>query len=84
MHEHEHCQDLLRELCDYVDGTAAEAVCAEIERHLEDCPNCRCVVDTLRKTISLYQAQEGAVQLPKDVHQRLVQQLHLEDLIPGD
>jgi predicted anti-sigma-YlaC factor YlaD len=84
MHEHENCQDLLGELCDYVDGTAAEAVCAEIERHLKECPKCRCVVDTLRKTISLYQTQEGAVRLPEDVHRRLVHQLHLEDLIPDD
>ena len=84
MHEQGHCQDLLRELCDYIDGTASETLCAEIERHLEDCPNCRCVVDTLRKTISLYQAQEGAVSLPEDVHRRLVRQLDLEDLIPGE
>ena len=48
------CEHLLADLSDYLDGEAAASTCAEIERHLGDCPDCRVVVDTLRKTISLY------------------------------
>ncbi|HAJ35887.1 MAG TPA: hypothetical protein DCL15_09355 [Chloroflexi bacterium] len=51
---HTNCEHLLADLSDYIDGEAADAVCAEIERHLADCADCRAVVDTLRKTIYLY------------------------------
>lgn len=48
------CRHLLSDLSDYLDGEAAAEVCAEIERHLAECIDCRAVVDTLRKTIYLY------------------------------
>lgn len=51
---HGDCKHLLADLSDYLDGEAAAEVCAEIERHLADCADCRAVVDTLRKTIHLY------------------------------
>ncbi|MFO7632750.1 MAG: zf-HC2 domain-containing protein [Caldilinea sp.] len=51
---HGDCKHLLADLSDYLDGEAAAEVCAEIERHLADCADCRAVVDTLRKTVYLY------------------------------
>ena len=48
------CHHLLGDLSDYVEGEASAAICAEIERHLADCDNCRVVVDTLRQTVKLY------------------------------
>ncbi len=51
------CGNLLGELSAYLDGDAAPEICAEIERHLRDCEDCRVVVDTVRKTISLYHTQ---------------------------
>lgn len=48
------CRHLLAGLSDYLNGEAAAEVCAEIERHLAECADCRVVVDTLRKTIYLY------------------------------
>ena len=47
------CRHLLGQLADYVDGEASQALCQEIERHLSGCENCRVVVDTLRKTVTL-------------------------------
>ena len=41
------CRHLLGDLSDYLDGQASTELCAEIERHLEDCANCRVVIDTL-------------------------------------
>jgi predicted anti-sigma-YlaC factor YlaD len=84
MPDHDTCHNLLDGLCDYLDGTAAETLCAQIERHMQQCPDCRIVVDTLRKTISLYQIQEADVDLPNEVHERLVQHLQLDDLLKGD
>ena len=55
-YEHSQCQELLGQVSDYVDGELEDALCAEIEAHLADCPDCRVMVDTLRRTISLYHA----------------------------
>jgi hypothetical protein len=48
------CEDLLKLLNEYVDGTAEVSLCAEFERHLAGCNPCQVVVDNIRKTIRLY------------------------------
>ena len=80
-HEHSECKNLLISLSDYIDGEANEALCLEIERHLAGCRNCRVVVDTLRKTVSLYQATSDPVELPAGVRERLYHTLNLENYI---
>ncbi len=76
------CQDLLGSLSEYVDGTAQETLCAEIERHLAECDNCRVVVDTLRKTIYLVHSLDALGEpLPEDVRTRLFHKLNLEDYL---
>jgi anti-sigma factor RsiW len=78
-----HCESLLGSLSDYVDGTARAELCREIERHLADCDNCRIVVDTLKKTVSLYQTT-SATEIPADVRERLFIRLDLDDFLKQD
>ena len=75
-HDHAACRDLLDQISDYVDGELGAALCTELEAHLADCPNCRVMVDTVRRTITLYHAQ-AATQLPSDVEDRLFKVLKL-------
>ena len=82
-HDHSKCQSLLSSLSDYVDGTLRQELCEEIEQHVSDCQNCRIVVDTLSKTVALYQTQ-GQDPLPGDVQERLYKVLNLESLIGPD
>jgi predicted anti-sigma-YlaC factor YlaD len=79
--DQETCHALLDSLSDYVDGSAGEQICAEIERHLEGCENCRIVVDTLRKTIYLYQVTASPPDVPEAVRDRLYQRLNLEEFM---
>lgn len=72
------CHELLGGLSDYVDGTADAALCAKIERHLQGCENCRVVVDTLARTVSLYQMLPEH-EVPGDVHDRLLHVLKLDE-----
>lgn len=81
--EDKNCKYLLGSLSDYVDGEAQESICREIERHLSDCDNCRVVVDTLRKTVSLYHAT-SEIELPTEVRSRLFVRLNLKDFINSD
>jgi len=75
-HDHASCQELLGQLSDYVDGELEEALCAELEAHLAGCANCRVMVDTVRKTITLY-SRQATTKLPADVEARLFSVLNL-------
>ncbi len=48
------CKNLLASISEFVDGDLPADLCAELEKHLAECENCRIVVNTMRKTIELY------------------------------
>lgn len=79
MNEH-NCQELLGALSDYVGGEASAAICEEIEQHMAGCPNCRVVIDTLRKTIDLYR-ELPKPDMPDGVRERLFLSLDLDNLL---
>lgn len=81
MMNHQTCHDLLDSLSDYIDGSLGEQLCAEIERHLENCDDCQVVVDTLRKTIYLYHATSSPPYVPEDVRNRLFRRLDLDEFL---
>lgn len=64
------CQNIIRELTDYLDGEMSPAMKAELEKHLTDCDDCRMVVDSTRKTIEIFCHCQPAP-LPEDVRSRL-------------
>lgn len=76
-HDHSVCRELLGKLSEYIDGELEATLCAELETHLANCPNCRVMVDTVRKTITLYHSQ-AATELPPGVQDRLYKVLKLE------
>lgn len=80
MHNHSECKRLLGTLSLYLDGEAEEALCTDIERHMAECPTCRIVLDTLSRTIKLYQ-EHGHATLPGGARRRLYAALHLEDYL---
>ena len=57
------CNEVLEQLADYLDDDAREELCRAIEAHLARCRDCRFEVDTVRKTIVLYQ-HDREVPLP--------------------
>lgn len=64
------CEELLKMLNEYVDGTVDSAICEEFERHMAGCNPCQVVVDNIRKTITLY--KEGKpCELSADFRDRL-------------
>jgi len=75
------CHHLLGALSDYLDGELESQLCAELETHLAGCEKCRVVVDTLRRTVSLYQVVEQDEALPVGVRERLLHSLQLDEFI---
>lgn len=85
-HTHNHdshpdCHELLDHLSDYIDGTLRQDLCTEIENHLKICINCTIVVDTLKKTIELYQEASKTETMPNDMRRRLYKNLNLDDYL---
>lgn len=75
-HEEALCRELVDQLSEYIDGELEATLCAELEVHLAGCPNCRVMVDTMRRTITLYHSH-GSAELPSDVQERLYRVLSL-------
>ncbi|MBP6208472.1 MAG: zf-HC2 domain-containing protein [Anaerolineales bacterium] len=81
-HSHKNCKALLGSLSEYIDGELPAELCAEIEKHLEGCENCRVVLNTTKRTIDLVQLPVEET-VPLDVRERLFKRLNLDDyLIP--
>lgn len=80
-HEHKDCRKLLGSLSEYVDGELSEELCQVLEHHMEDCEDCRIVVDTLRKTVYLYRKTSEADKIPTDIRLRLFKSLDLDDYL---
>jgi predicted anti-sigma-YlaC factor YlaD len=64
------CKKVIFELSSYLDGALDGAVRIDLEQHLSKCVDCRLVVDTTRKTISIFCKSEP-VPLPPEVRERL-------------
>lgn len=81
-HLEKKCHDLMDCLCDYLDGDIPPALRKDLEEHIEHCDHCRIVVDTTRKTISLYHQHGEDQQAPGPVVERLIHTLNLDDYFP--
>lgn len=71
------CKALMEHLSEYIDGELGANLCAEIDKHLAECEDCRLLVDTAQQTIELYRQhfETIAVDLPPDTESRLWQAL---------
>jgi anti-sigma factor RsiW len=69
--------EIFESLSEYVDEELAAKTCKEIEVHLADCENCRVVVNTLRRTVTLYHSIPEQT-IPGDVRLRLHKKIMLE------
>jgi anti-sigma factor RsiW len=64
------CEEMLKLLNEYVDGTVDPSLCEEFDRHMAGCNPCQIVVDNIRKTITLYKDGQP-VEIPAECRQRL-------------
>jgi predicted anti-sigma-YlaC factor YlaD len=64
------CRNIVKELSNYLDEALDSTLKASIEKHLENCEDCKVVVDTTKQTIQIYCNSEPAP-LPEDTRVRL-------------
>jgi anti-sigma factor (TIGR02949 family) len=65
------CKQFLQELNDYLDETLDPKMRADLQRHVEECPNCWVVCDTTQKTLKVFKGMD-AQPIPSDIHARLM------------
>jgi anti-sigma factor (TIGR02949 family) len=68
------CDDLLRRLTEYREGTLDSALCAEIRLHLTTCHPCADVQRDLEDLVRLCGCAE-APRMPEDLRRRILERL---------
>ena len=68
------CKDLLAELNTYLDDTADPNLRQELQRHVNECPNCWVVVDTTQKTLKVFKGMEPQA-IPAGIELRVMKAL---------
>ncbi len=64
------CKQFLQELNDYLDPNVDATIKANLEAHVNKCPNCFVIVDTTLKTLQVYKGMEQKA-IPEEVEARL-------------
>ena len=64
------CQDVIRDLSNYIDDDLDADLKQELESHVKECSDCGLVVDQTKKTIEIFCDSEP-VELPSDMRNRL-------------
>ncbi|GBE57738.1 hypothetical protein BMS3Abin01_00659 [bacterium BMS3Abin01] len=71
------CREIFEALSEFIDEDLSDSTCSEIQVHLDHCRNCRIVVNTLRKTVTLYHSLPPK-QMPGEVRTRLHRVINIE------
>ena len=64
------CKGVIRELNSYLDGELSAAVKRDLEEHLDDCIDCKLIVNQTKLSIDIV-CDCGPVELPTEVRTRL-------------
>ena len=75
------CENAVKNLNAYIDNELDIEHCSEIEDHIQNCPNCQVVINTLKKTIDIYRTDGKKTHLPSDVRKRLYACFDLDETI---
>lgn len=65
------CKEFLQELNDYLEKSLDPAQYAELQKHVNECPNCFVVCDTTEKTLRVFKGMDCKA-VPSDIHARLM------------
>lgn len=65
------CKDFLSELSEYLDESLDSELRSNLQKHVNECPNCWVILDTTQRTIKVYKRGEPQ-SIPQDIHNRLM------------
>ena len=65
------CREILEKLSDYIDEELDPSICDEVEKHMDGCSPCIAFLNTLKKTVKLYNTAGEEVSIPEEVSRDL-------------
>jgi hypothetical protein len=65
------CGRMVKNICDSLGESSDSPQCRALKLHLEECPDCREYLRSIRTTISLYKEYPTPPLTPKDRHKLL-------------
>jgi anti-sigma factor (TIGR02949 family) len=65
------CDEVLEQLSEFIDEETRAELCEEIRVHLAQCEDCRIEVDTVKKTIMLFQKKGLPIEIPVTIGAKL-------------
>ena len=64
------CKEFLQELNEYLDDTVDPVTKQHWQEHIDECPNCFVIVDTVKRTLAVYKCTEEQP-VPEDVRAKV-------------
>lgn len=71
------CKEIISHLSEFIDGELEECECTEIREHLDKCPVCHSIYDSLLHNIQLCKKMLK-IEIPEEIRFRLRERLHKE------
>lgn len=72
------CLKKLKLICEHLGENLNNPFCRELAEHLAKCPKCYAYVDSVKKTVYLYQYLRDEKEVPDSVDKRLWKVLNLK------
>ncbi len=73
-----HSKRIINELCNYLGQDLNHPMCKELLRHVEECPDCRIYLDTIKMTVNLYRKTHQNQPVPDNVKESLFKSLKIK------
>ncbi len=73
------CKEVLGKMSEFLDAELMDTVCDQLREHLEKCEHCRIEVNTVRRTIEIFQQME-CKSVPGHVHEKLFKTLRFDTI----
>ncbi len=72
-----HTKKIIDELCNYLGQDLNHPMCKELLQHVQECPECRIYIDTIKMTVSLYRQKHESKPVPEKVTEQLFKKLNI-------
>ncbi|RMH78239.1 MAG: hypothetical protein D6681_20310 [Calditrichaeota bacterium] len=70
-----HAKKIVDELCNYLGYDFDSPMCKELHEHVQNCPECRAYIESIKKTVKICQTVYKVEPLPEEVKQELLRKL---------
>jgi hypothetical protein len=78
MKPHKHNKKIMNELCTYLGEDLDNPMCQELQRHMQDCPECQKYIESIKFTVKIFQESNVREPVPDQIKDNLIEKLNLK------